>query len=337
MTDNPLRINLTHPEWYIKETMVYPPFKEGLYLEEYFFNKMMVTKNDPNSFERCSSELEGFPTKASLPTKNTPVVDGQGRTYLPLFWTNYQLSKESNYDHLSTAIEEYMQTYPPVHPDKGYFTLVQYDDGPLVQHPKMYVYGSCKGHTPLPLIYEDRNQTLIRQPRPPLNQKSMLCSFVGSNTHHVRKIMLDTLSREQLHNPDVYIYVQNWTPAVSPPAANHFIEVTRHSKFTLAPRGYGVQSFRFYEAFELGSIPVYIHDQEKTDSKTNLWLPYQDRIDYHKICIIWHVDDMDTLIPYLRSITQVQYHQMQANYHNIKQMFTLDYMCESILHGPHST
>jgi hypothetical protein len=327
MTDNPLRINLTHPEWYIKETMVYPPFKEGLYLEEYFFNKMMVTKNDPPPFELCSSD------------KNTPVVDGQGRTYLPLFWTNYQLSKKSNYDDLSAAIEEYMQTYPPVHPDKGYFTLVQYDDGPLVQHPNIYVYGSGKGHPPLPLIYEDRNQTLIRQPRPPFYEKPLLCSFVGSNTHLVRIIMLDILTRES--KPDVYVHTQTWTPEVSPPATNHFIEVTRHSKFTLAPRGYGVQSFRFYEAFELGSIPVYIHNTQiqPFESKTvsNLWLPYQDRIDYHKICIIWHVDDIDTLIPYLRSITSSQYHQMQANYHDIKHLFTLDYMCESILHDHHRT
>jgi hypothetical protein len=322
ISNNPLRINLTHPEWYIKEKIVYPPFKDGLYLEEYFFKKMAESINA------------------------NPVVDHNGRTYFPLFWTNYQLSPHASVSKLSTDIEEYMRTYPPVNPDKGYFTLVQHDDGPLVQYPpnrmnatrspesvvgapyQIYVYGASNCH--IPLIYEDQNRTLIRQPRPTFEEKHILCSFVGSITHRVRNIMLETFARES--KPDVYIHTQNWTPNVLPPSANHFIEVTRYSKFTLAPRGYGVQSFRFYEAFELGSIPVYIHDQSKTDA--SLWLPYQNRIDYHKICIIWHIDDIDTLIPYLRSITQVQYDQMQANYHNVKQMFTLDYMCESILHGP---
>lgn len=301
------RINHLHPEWYVKESMVYPPFKEGLYLEEYFFDTVLRTSNQTRS--------------------DTAVMDREGRTYLPLFWTNYQLSPHASVDDLSAQLEEYMEMCPPVHPEKGYFTLVQHDDGALVRHPRIHVYGSCKGDTPLPLIYEDRRQTLLRHPRLTLDEKPLLCSFVGAMTHPVRKIMADTLSRTSNHPNESYICLQSWTPAVAPDAQQHFIDVTRRSKFTLAPRGYGIQSYRFYEAFQLGSIPVYIHDNPAC---TPLWLPYQDKIDYSQICIIHHIDDIENLLPRLRAITPTQYIQMQENYYNIKHVFILDYMCEYI-------
>lgn len=332
MSANPLRINMKHPEWYIKEHMVYPPFKQGLYLEEYFFKHM-------------SNDNQGG------------ILDREGRTYFPLFWTNYQLSTHASTSQLSADIEEYMQLHPPIHPEKGYFTLVQHDDGPLVVHPHIHVYGACQGHkarTPLPLIYEDQNHTLAKAHNPNIEDQPLLCSFVGRMTHEVRNRMLDVLSKnppelvvlglrssrrslcegckerkpsdKEKHCNDIYVHVQHWTPVVSPDDAHLFVHITRHSKFTLAPRGYGIQSYRFYEAFELGSIPVYIHDTPPTD----LWLPYQDRINYHDICIVVHVSDIDTLIPRLRSITPEQYRQMRENYHNIKHMFTLDYMCEYI-------
>jgi len=342
MSANPLKINMKHPEWYIKEHMVYPPFKQGLYLEEYFF-KHMATRN------------EGVCT------------DREGRTYFPLFWTNYQLSAHASTSQLSADIEEYMQLHPPIHPEKGYFTLVQHDDGPLVVHPRIYVYGACQGHispdlpsvggmkapnlvviqdkyaeissraspggysfhAPLPLIYEDQNHTLAKAKITAIEDQPLLCSFVGRMTHEVRHRMLKGISEssQEQRQDDIYVHVQHWTPTVSSNDAHLFIRITRHSKFTLAPRGYGIQSYRFYEAFELGSIPVYIHD---TPPPNNLWLPYQDRINYHDICIVLHISDIDTLIPRLRSITPEQYHQMRENYQNIKHMFTLDYMCEYI-------
>ena len=319
MSANPLRINTKHPEWYIKEHMIYPPFKQGLYLEEYFFKHM-------------SNENQGG------------ILDREGRTYFPLFWTNYQLSTHASTSQLSADIEEYMQLHPPIHPEKGYFTLVQHDDGPLVVHPHIHVYGASQSHkarTPLPLIYEDQNYTLAKAHTTNIEDQHLLCSFVGRMTHEVRNRMLDVLSKnppdlvvegfqpsdqEQHRQDDIYVHVQHWTPTVSSNDASLFIHITRHSKFTLAPRGYGIQSYRFYEAFELGSIPVYIHDTPPTD----LWLPYQDRINYHDICIVVHVSDIDTLISRLRSITPEQYRQMRENYHNIKHMFTLDYMCEYI-------
>ena len=47
----------------------------------------------------------------------------------------------------------------------GYFTVVQFDDGPLLDLPKnTIVYGACSGDEILPLVYQDINDTLIKIP-----------------------------------------------------------------------------------------------------------------------------------------------------------------------------
>ena len=46
--------------------------------------------------------------------------------------------------------------------ENGYFTVVQYDDGPLLQLPQnTIVYGACSGTSPIPLIYEDNTNSLV--------------------------------------------------------------------------------------------------------------------------------------------------------------------------------
>jgi len=61
-----------------------------------------------------------------------------------------------------------------------------------------------------------------------------------------------------------------------------FINTTIDSKFALAPRGYGRSSFRFFEIFQLGTIPVYIWNDVN-------WLPFQDTIDYSRLCVSIHI------------------------------------------------
>ena len=69
----------------------------------------------------------------------------------------------------------------------GYFTLVQYDDGPLLTLPKdTIIFGACSGTIPLPLIYQDITNTLLNVKRKTFDEKQILCSFVGCLTHTVR-------------------------------------------------------------------------------------------------------------------------------------------------------
>jgi hypothetical protein len=56
-----------------------------------------------------------------------------------------------------------------------------------------------------------------------------------------------------------------------------FISVSRSSRFVLALRGYGLNSFRFFEALSLGVPPILISDDAA--------LPWEHLIDYNRICI----------------------------------------------------
>jgi len=100
-----------------------------------------------------------------------------------------------------------------------------------------------------------------------------------------------------------------------------FIEKTVSSKFALAPRGYGRGSFRFYEIFKLGAIPIYVWDDIE-------WLPYMDKIDYSTICVSIHSSQLDTLKTKLLAIDESAYERMRSAYQFIQHMFEMEYMCE---------
>ena len=207
-------------------SIVYPPFKNGRYMEEYFYEYALAHK-------------------ASI---DTTLV------YIPVFWTNLQnhpafSTQKPNYNQL---LQMALKKMPPT---TQYFVVVQHDDGPQLQLPKnTKIFGACTGTIPLPLIYEDTNSTLLNTPRP---QKRYLASFIGSNTHPLRNKLTRTLTDKN----DIYFSVQNaWSSKVPADAAKEFIEKTLESRFCLAPRGYGRSSFRFFEAMLLGIPPVYFWD-----------------------------------------------------------------------------
>ena len=56
----------------------------------------------------------------------------------------------------------------------------------------------------------------------------------------------------------------------------HWKQLMGRAVFNLAPRGTGPTSFRFYEALQMGTVPVYIYDHNAT-----LWLPYNWPLSRH--------------------------------------------------------
>lgn len=56
-----------------------------------------------------------------------------------------------------------------------------------------------------------------------------------------------------------------------------YIEIMRQSRFALALPGYGLNSFRFFEALSLGVPPILVAD--------DIALPFESFIDYGKFCI----------------------------------------------------
>jgi hypothetical protein len=282
--------------FYVPNKDTYPPFKKGLYLEEYFFEYM---------------KKHGIQT-----TKN-------GRFYIPALWTNFQIEpwfREKRYD-MHNIIFPYYSNH---HTGNGYFVVVQHDDGADIGLPEnTVIYGACTGDVPLPLIYQDTDNKLEQFPKKRFSEKPILCSFVGTPTHDVRRIILDKYN----NNPNFNMTSNScWTANVDKQKQDSFIIKTLNSKFALAPRGYGRSSFRFFEIFKLGTIPIYVWDDKE-------WLPYKDKIDYSKICISINIHDIDSLEKRMLEITEEKYNQMLLEYTFVKHMFELEYMCEYILEG----
>lgn len=278
--------------FYVKNGVTYPPFKNGKYMEEYFLNFMGERKMRYN--------------------KN-------GRLYIPALWTNFQITSWFNNckQEMQSILDQYIKQKPC---DEGYFTVVQYDDGPLLTLPSnTLIYGACSGNIILPLIYEDVTNRLASTSHKSFNGKSILCSFIGSNTHNVRR----TIYNKFKDNTNFIFHISNWTTEVGNNNQDKFINTTINSKFALSPRGYGRSSFRFFEILLLETIPVYIWDDIE-------WLPYKDIIDYTKFCISINISDIDKLESILTNINETKYNEMLEEYHKIKHVFTLDYMCKYI-------
>jgi hypothetical protein len=274
----------------------YPPFKNGLYLEEYCFKKYF--EENPNL----------------------------KRKYIPVKWTNFQI--EGWFQHRKHEMQNLLNEWVKNNPsDNGYFTIVQYDDGPLLNLPENTIlYGACSGNIPIPLIYEDKNNTLEMLNKKSFNEKQILCSFIGNITSNnitpnVRKEMFDKFNGNKNFK---MINSGGWTPSVNKNLQDIFINTTIDSKFALAPRGYGRSSFRFFECFQLGTIPVYIWNDIN-------WSPFQNIIDYNKLCIVIHISELNNLENKLLSITEEEYNNMFNYYKEIKHLFQLEGMYNEII------
>jgi len=222
----PLRILELGKQFRPGTSHVYPPFKNGRYMEEYCYEVLLAKKE----------EIQ------------TNIV------YIPIFWTNLQ-----NHSGFSTMKSKYqvllthaLKSFPA---DTTYMTIVQHDDGPQLQLPKgTMIFGACTGTIPLPLIYEDVSQRLLQEPR---IEKTQLASFVGTlTTHPIREELFYYVDKPDI----VWNGKKTWEVAVLKQDADLFIKETLQSKFCLAPRGYGRSSFRFFEAMLLDTIPVYVWD-----------------------------------------------------------------------------
>jgi hypothetical protein len=209
-----------------KTSHVYPPFKNGRYMEEYMYEYIQQHPIDTDF------------------------------VYLPVFWSNIQNHPgfKKQKPSLQALLDEAIQK------EKAsiYIVIVQHDDGPLLKLPfNTLVFGACSGDIPLPLIYEDITHRLEQTPR---TEKTELASFVGTiTTHPIRMEMMNVLE----DTPGIQSSSRmGWSEKVPEEHAQRFIDSTLSSRFCLAPRGYGRSSFRLYEVMQLGSIPVYIYDHK---------------------------------------------------------------------------
>lgn len=248
-------MNILETPFMVKTNHEYPPNNKIIF-EEYFYNWFI---------------------------ENKPQVD---RTYLPIFWTNYYISK----DYAQHDISEINKFLDTLDKNKEYFTIIQWDDGIVnpFQYKNIYVFGQGGGGGKNGYI-GDYPIPLICQPNPniKIENKDIFASFIGVIYGR------NNLIREKLHND---LRQKNGYVFENSISYDAFSNVMSRSIFSLCPRGYGATSFRICEALQHGSIPVYISDK--------LWIPFNTIIDFNDYGVIINEKDIDNIDNILKSISK---------------------------------
>ena len=267
---------------------VYPPYHQEEYIEEYFYKRW----NEENILSN--------------------------REYIDIFWTNLF----NNRVYLGNYYPNVQEELDNLSKSEKYFTVCQFDDGPLENFPEDTLIFSAGGNLegdniiPIPLICSPIPKELI-----PNKEKTIFASFVGSrNTHPIRMDMCNHLSGKEGYE----ISAGNWSSEVPMDNFEKFLDITCSSKFGLAPRGYGKSSFRLYEILQLGTVPVYISDVH--------YLPWTDELDWNDFCVPVNQDEIEDIDTILKSISDVEYNKLLENGKKVYQeYFTLDGMFKNII------
>ena len=258
----------------------YPPYHEGEYLED---------------------ALHRFFQEFTVRGNN---ID---RYYIPVSWTTVY---NDNLD-----IAELRALIKGLDDGKKYFTVCQRALGIGINLPAdCLLFSAGRNHgIPIPLV---SSKIPVLGPDP---VRDIYCSFVGSDTHPIRKRLAKTFGSKK----DYHIEILK-TSDVNPSKVPNYIDVMRRSKFSFCPRGFGPTSFRLYEALQLGSIPVYISDDHV--------LPWGDVINWNNLCVIVKSDDIHSISDRLSAITDERREEMllyaRAMYQDF---FTIPAVCRNII------
>jgi hypothetical protein len=264
----------------------YPSYHRGLYLEDYFFDYFL---------------------------KNKEKFDQKNRILLPISWTTLYV------ENTPINIQEYINV---LNPDDAYLAVSQHDDGIKQRLPPNTLHfaaGGLGGGIPIPLICSPIPNSL--KDDTDMKTKDILCSFVGSITHPIRRSLYETYNTSKNFQ---FGNMQPWSQSVSDYNLLSFCQASQRSRFTLAPRGYGLSSFRLYEIFQLNSIPVYVSDKH--------WLPFADELNWEDFCVIINDHQIPELENILLSISDEKQKKMLEKGKQVwDNYFTLKKTCEQIL------
>jgi hypothetical protein len=227
------------------------------------------------------------------------------RLYLPIFWTNYYISKNYGNGDLS-ELQSFIDNLDKA---KKYFTIVQYDDNIINNLNDLDIlifaqggYGNYEDKTyPIPLNCQSNSYNYE------IKEKDIFCSFVGRKTHEIRNIIFDLFkNHEEYYISESMDY-------------NTYRKLINRSKFSMCPRGYGLTSFRICESLHNNSIPVYIYDE--------LFLPFNDLFNFEDIGILIHKNELDKTTQILKSKTDLDINNYLLNGKKIYNDFFSFYGC----------
>jgi hypothetical protein len=230
------------------------------------------------------------------------------RVYLPIYWMN-------NYHRQAAtgiqsgfwgvdAVQKFLDG--KLDSNTQYVSVVQNADGPYERLPSnLTLLGAGgTGDVPLPLVCHPhpRHECF----------RGITASFVGTVTcggplYHDRKPIRSSNNPKgigtRIRQKMMQVFPQ-WDPAFwleervgwGYADIRIFRDAMYHSRYALAPRGYGKTSFRLYEAMQLGCVPVYIYDDP--------WLPYADKLDWNTFAVLCHFSELDSLRDRLTQIDE---------------------------------
>ena len=234
------------------------------------------------------------------------------RDYIGISWTTLYC------DNKREGLQQFLNSLPK---DRKYFTVSQHDDAPQELLPPDTICFSAGGNIqgsniiPIPLICSKLPIEFIDT-----HKRELLASFVGSATHPIRIKMAHACQNSK----EIKLYIKNWTPSVNQNEFDTFINLTANSIFCLCPRGYGLNSFRLYEAMQLGSIPVVITNQ--------YYLPWQDELNWNEFAVLISEKQLPDLQSILESYKEEQLESMRQKIKEVyPKYFTLDGMYANIL------
>tara|TARA_R110000868_G_scaffold27089_1_gene103489 strand:+ start:1342 stop:2184 length:843 start_codon:yes stop_codon:yes gene_type:complete len=234
------------------------------------------------------------------------------RDYIALSWTTlYCQNQDPKIQNFLNSLDQ----------SKSYFTVCQHDDAPRHSLPPNTLCFSAGGNVsgpniiPIPLICSELSKELILK-----EEKQYTASFVGSDTHPIRIKMAQALFGKS----DYQIWLKTWSPSVDKPDFKLFLELASKSKYMLCPRGYGLNSFRLYEAFQLNCVPVIITDKS--------YLPWQDELNWSEFSILIDETNLPHIDQILKNIDDVQYKKLLTTGKNLySSYFTLNGMYDNII------
>ncbi|HTK18625.1 MAG TPA: exostosin family protein [Mucilaginibacter sp.] len=203
--------------------------------------------------------------------------------YLPVFWTRWHINHNfaQNGEGLSQIQAEVNRV---IIDDTKTFTVSQFDGGTLINTGKAVVFTAARTNNPgvdIPILCSRH-----KKPAFPVKKK-YIASFNGSyGTHLIRTEM-----RNRYEGNDAVLieeaiptrFYKRWF------WAKNFNLNTMASYIALCPRGTSCNSFRFFEAMQLGVAPCLIGDQDVRPFKK--FIPW-DEMSYYAAS----VDELDNLL-----------------------------------------
>lgn len=124
-------------------------------------------------------------------------------------------------------------------------------------------------------------------------KKDIFCSFVGGDTHPIRR----ELVKELEGRPDCYVTMKKHS-------LEDYCKILARSIFALCPRGYGRNSFRCQEGMHYGCIPIYI------STIGDFVLPYN--LEFSKFGLQFHSEEIHNIHSILKTFSQQQILEKQS-------------------------